>query len=107
DFQNLTDLAKKQIANVKNTKKLKSENAELSQKVTDLEVQVKFLTAELNKYKQPATFSREQLKKSAEKVSELEQLKSKYRKAMEFINFHALATEFEIYKDNRKNNVLE
>ena len=107
DFQNLTDLAKKQVASVKNTKKLKSENAELSQKVTDLEVQVKFLTAELNKYKQPATFSREQLKKSAEKVSELEQLKSKYRKAMEFINSRALATEFEIYKDNRKNNVLE
>ncbi len=107
DFQNLTDLAKKQTASVKNTKKLKSENAELSQKVTDLEVQVKFLAAELDKYKQPVTFSREQLKKSAEKISELEQLKSKYRRAIEFINSHALATEFEIYKDNRKNNVLE
>ena len=100
DFQNLSDLAKKQVASVKNTKKLKSENAELSQKVTDLEVQVKFLTAELDKYKQPTTFSREQLKKSAEKVSELEQLKSKYRKAMEFINSRALATEFEIYKNH-------
>ncbi len=100
DFQNLSDLAKKQVASVKNTKKLKSENAELSQKVTDLEVQVKFLTAELDRYKKPVTFSREQLKKSAEKVSELEHLKSKYRKAMEFINSRALATEFEVYKNN-------
>ncbi|MDE6501254.1 MAG: plasmid recombination protein [Ruminococcus sp.] len=98
DFENLTNLAKKQIASVKQTKKLKSENAELSQKVTDLEVQVKFLTAELDKYKQPAHFSREQLKKSAEKISELEQLKSKYRKALEFINSRALATEFEVFQ---------
>ncbi len=98
NFQNITDLAKKQVVSVKNTKKLKSENAELSQKVTDLEVQVKFLTAELDKYKQPATFSREQLKKSAEKVSELEKLKSKYKKALEFINSHALATEFEVFQ---------
>lgn len=98
DFENLADLAKKQVASVKNTKKLKSENAELSQKVTDLEVQVKFLTAEIDKYRQPATFSRERLKKSAEKVSELEQLKSKYRKAMDFINSCALATEFEVFQ---------
>ena len=80
------------------TKKLKSENAELLQKVTDLEVQVKFLTAELDKYKQPAHFSREQLKKSAKKVSELEQLKAKYHKALEFINSRALATEFEVFQ---------
>lgn len=59
---------------------------------------MKFLTAELDKYKQPVTFSREQLKKSAEKVSELEQLKSKYRKVMEFINSRALATEFEVFQ---------
>ena len=98
DFENLTNLAKKQVASMKQTKKLKSENAELSQKVTDLEVQVKFLTTELNKYKQPASFSREQLKKSAEKVSELEQLKSKYHKALEFINTRALATEFEVFQ---------
>ena len=100
DFQNLSDLAKKQVAGVKQTKKLKSENAELLKKVTDLEVQVKFLTAELDKYKQPAHCSREQLKKSTEKISELEQLKSKYRKALEFINTRALATEFELYKNH-------
>ncbi|MDE6425295.1 MAG: plasmid recombination protein [Ruminococcus sp.] len=98
DFQTLSDLAKKQVASVKNIKKLKSENSELLQKITNLEVQVKFLTAELDKYKQPVTFSREQLKKSAEKISELEQLKSKYRKAMEFINSRALATEFEVFQ---------
>ena len=98
DFQNLTDLAKKQVASAKNTKKLKSENAELSKKVTDLEVQMKLLTAELDKYKQPVTCSRELLKKSVEKVSELEQLKSKYHKALEFINTRALATEFEVFQ---------
>ncbi|MDE6034645.1 MAG: plasmid recombination protein [Ruminococcus sp.] len=98
DFENLTDLVKKQVASAKNTKKLKSDNAELFKKVTDLEVQVKFLTAELDKYKQPAVFSREQLRKSTEKVSELEQLKSKYRKALEFINTRALATEFEVFQ---------
>ena len=98
DFENLTNLAKKQVLSVKQTKKLKSKNAELSQKVADLEVQVKFLTSELDKYKQPAPFSREQLKKSAEKISELEQLKSKYRKAMEFINSRALATEFKVFQ---------
>ena len=98
DFENLKNLAKKQVASVKNIKKLKSENAELFKKVTDLEVQVKFLTAELDKYKQPAVFLREQLRKSTEKVSELEQLKSKYRKALEFINTRALATEFEVFQ---------
>lgn len=85
---------------MKNTKKLKSENAELSQKVTDLEVQVKFLTAEIDKYRQPATFSRDKLKNEAQKIAELEQLRLKYRKAMEFINSHALATEFEVYKNS-------
>ena len=99
DFQKLSDLAKKQVASTKQTKKLKSENTELLQKVTNLEVQVKFLTAELDKYKQPAHFSREQLKKSAEKISELEQLKSKYHKALEFINTRALATEFEVFQN--------
>ncbi|MCM1221236.1 MAG: plasmid recombination protein [Lachnospiraceae bacterium] len=98
DFENLTDLAKKQVASVKNTKKLKSENTELSQKVVDLEVQVKFLTAELDKYRQPATFSREKLKNESQKISELEQLRSKYRKALEFINSRALATEFEVFQ---------
>lgn len=98
DFENLTDLAKKQVISVKNIKKLKSENAELSQKITDLEVQVKFLTAELDNYRQPATFSREKLKNESQKVSELEQLKAKYRKAMEFINSCALATEFEVFQ---------
>ena len=100
DFQNLSDLAKKQVAGVKQTKKLKSENVELLKKVTDLEVQVKFLTAELDKYKQPAHCSREQLKKSTEKISDLEKLKSKYRKALEFINTRALETEFELYKNH-------
>lgn len=108
DFENLSNLAKKQVASVKQNKKLKSENVELSQKITDLEVQVKFLTAELDKYRQPATFSRKQLKKSAEKVSELEQLKSKYRRAIEFINSRALATEFEVFqRATARRNQLE
>ncbi|MCM1508015.1 MAG: hypothetical protein NC177_12920 [Ruminococcus flavefaciens] len=77
------------------------------QKITDLEVQVKFLTAKLDKYRQPATFSRDKLKTESQKISELEQLRSKYKKAMEFINSRALTTEFEVYKDKRKNNVLE
>lgn len=98
DFENLTNLAKKQVTNVKNNKKLKSENAELAQKITELEVQIKSLTAELDEYRQPATFSREQLKKSAKKISELEQLKSKYHKALEFINSFALTTEFEKFQ---------
>ena len=100
DYENIQALAGKQIAGAKSTKKLKSENAELLRKVDSMKAEIEKLSSELEEYRKPATFSREKLKQEAQKISELEQLRSKYRKAMEFIYVNGLQSEYEHYQQN-------
>jgi len=109
DYENIQTLAEKQIAGAKSTQKLKSENKELLQKVDSMRAEIQKLTLELAHYRQPATFSREKLKQEAQKISEFEQLRSKYRKAMEFIQVSGLQSEYERYQQNhlKRKSTLE
>jgi hypothetical protein len=101
DYDELVTLAKKQIASVKNTKKLKSEKETLLQMVADYEKKVTNLETELSQYKKPATISRDVLKKQAKEISEKEQLKIRLRKAVAFINAYGLSDEFSRFKFNK------
>ena len=109
DYENIQVLAEKQIAGTKFTKKLKSENAELLQKVDSMKAKIEKLSSELEEYRRPATLSREKLKQETQKISELEQLRSKYKKAMEFIQVSGLQTEYEHYQQNhlKRKSTLE
>jgi hypothetical protein len=104
DYDELVTLAKKQIASVKNNKKLKSEKETLLQMVADYEKKVKDLESELAQYKKPATISRDVLKKQAKEISEKEQLKIKLRKAMAVIDAYGLHEEYERIKVNSTKN---
>ena len=109
DYENIQALAEKQIAGAKSTKKLKSENTELLRKVDSMEAEIQKLSSELEEYHKPVTFSREKLKQEAQKISELEQLRSKYRKAIEFIQVSGLQSEYERYQQNhlKRKSTLE
>jgi chromosome segregation ATPase len=104
DYDELVTLAKKQIASVKNNKKLKSEKETLLGMVADYEKKVKDLESELAQYKKPATISRDVLKKQAKEISEKEQLKIKLRKAMAVIDAYGLHEEYERIKVNSTKN---
>lgn len=60
--------------------------------------------AELEKYRQPATFSRENLSKESKRISETENLKSKLRKATAFIDAYGLSEEFKRFTYNKLRN---
>jgi hypothetical protein len=108
DFENLTALAEKSVVYVTDTKKLLAEKSALLQKVADLEQCLKSATDELEKYKKPATISRDVLKKQAKEISEKEQLKIKLRKAMAVIDAYGLREEYEHTKVSARNrNELE
>jgi chromosome segregation ATPase len=101
DYDELVTLAKKQVASVKNNKKLKSENKTLLLMVADYEKQVKSLESELSQYKKPATISREQINAQARKISEREQKERQLKKAMSFISAYGLSDEFARFNFNK------
>lgn len=94
DYDKLNDTAKKYVAMEKNTKKLKSENEELKE-IVDRQ------NAELSKYRQSATVSRDKLKQSGQRISETEELKSKLGKAAAFIDACGLRSDFEKFRYNK------
>ena len=101
DYDNLVLLAEKQVASYKSAKKLKSDNAELLQQIETMQAEIQKLSSELEEYRKPATFSREKFRQESQKRSELEQLQSKYRKVMEFIQNSGLQSEYEQYQQSR------
>ena len=101
DYDNLFLLAEKQVASSKSAKKLKSENVELLQQVETMQAEIQKLSSELEEHRKPATLSREKFRQESQKRSELEQLQSKYRKAMEFIQNSGLQSEYEQYQQSR------
>ena len=100
DYNAMHDLAKKEIVSEKQTKKLKAENAELKQKVSEQ-------SAELAKLKKPATISRDALIRDSKRISETEKMKSEYRKVMSFISECGLSENFRKFRPNTRKNELE
>ena len=101
DYETLSDLAKKHVTSTKQTKKLKSENAELRKENAELRKLAERQNAELEKYRQPATFSRENLSKEAKRISREDELSRELRKAKAFISAYGLSEDFARYKFNK------
>lgn len=101
DWENISDLAKKQVASQKQTKKLKKERDEAVQKYNTLKVKYDATASELAGYKkkeeEKCYFSREKLNEQTRHISDREKL----RKAMAFIDACGLSDDFARFKFNK------
>ena len=96
-YRQLLDLSAQALELQAEVARLKEENAEL-RKLAEKQ------NAELEKYRQPATFSRDKLSKESKRISETENLKSKLRKATAFIDAYGLSEEFKRFTYNKLRN---
>ena len=113
DWQNITDLAKKEVASQKQTKKLRKERDEAVWERDELKAKLSAVSSELATYKkaeeQKGLFTREKLKKEAKRISREDELSRELRKAKAFISACGLNTDYQQYKynSNTRKNVLE
>ena len=102
DYDALSNTAKKYVAMVKSTKKLKSEHDTAVQERDALRTQLTAVSSELATYKkaeeQKGFFTREKLKKEATRISHEEELSRELRKAKAFISACGLSDDFARYK---------
>ncbi len=101
DWDNVTALAKKEVASQKQTKKLRKERDEAVQKYNALKTKYEAVSTELATYKKAEEekryFSREKLNEQTQKISDREKL----RKAMAFISACGLSDDFARFKLNK------
>lgn len=113
DYDTLSDTAKKYVAMVKSTKKLKAEHDTAVQERDALQTQFSAVSSELATYKkteeQKEPFTREKLKKESKRISREDELSRELRKAKAFISACGLSSDFQQYKynSNTRNNTLE
>lgn len=113
DYDTLSDTAKKYVAMVKSTKKLKAEHDTAVQECDALKTQLAAASSELAAYKkaeeQKGLFTREKLKKEAARISREDELSRELRKAKAFISACGLSSDFQQfrYNCNTRNNTLE
>lgn len=98
DWDNVTALAKKEVASQKQTKKLRKERDEAVQKYNALKTKYEEVSTELTTYKKAEEekryFSREKLNEQIQKISDREKL----RKALAFISACSLSDDFARFK---------
>lgn len=113
DWQNVTDLAKKEVASQKQTKKLRKERDDAARERDELKAKLSAASSELATYKkaeeQKGLFTREKLKKETKRISREDELSRELRKAKAFISACGLNTDYQQYKYNSttRKNVLE
>lgn len=113
DWQNITDLARKEVASQKQTKKLRKERDEAARERDALKTQLAAASSELAAYKkaeeQKGLFTREKLKKETKRISREDELSRELRKAKAFISACGLSSDFQQYKYNSttRKTVLE
>lgn len=113
NWQNITDLAKKEVATQKQTKKLHKERDEAVRERDELKAKLSAVSSELATYKkaeeQKGLFTCNQLKKEAARISREDELSRELRKAKAFISACGLSSDFQQYKYNSttRKNVLE
>ena len=101
DWQNVTDLARKEVASQKQTKKLRKERDEAVRERDELKAKLSAVSSKLASYKQAeeqkGIFTRE------------DELSRKLKKAEAFISACGLSTDYQQYKYNSttRKNVLE
>ena len=101
DWQNITDLARKEVASQKQTKKLRKERDEAVRERDELKAKLSAVSSKLASYKQAeeqkGIFTRE------------DELSRNLKKAEAFISACGLSTDYQQYKYNSttRKNVLE
>lgn len=108
DWDNVSDLAKKEVASQKQTKKLRKERDEAVQERDKLKTQLAAVSSELSEYKKKEEnkryFSREKQNAEAQRIKREEQLSRDLQKARAFISACGLAEDFARYKFNKTRN---
>ena len=113
DWQNVTDLARKEVASQKQTKKLRKERDEAVRERDELKAKLSAVSSKLASYKQAeeqkGIFTREKLKKETKRINREDELSRKLKKAEAFISACGLSTDYQQYKYNSttRKNVLE
>lgn len=104
DYDTLSDTAKKYVAMVKSTKKLKAEHDTEVQERDALQTQLSAVSTELAAYKkadeQKGLFTREKLKKEAKRISREDELSRELKKAKSFISACGLSSDYQKYRYN-------
>lgn len=105
DWDNVSDLAKKEVVSQKQTKKLRKERDEAVQECDRLKTQLAAVSLELSEYKKKEEnkryFSREKQNAEAQRIKREEQLSRDLQKARAFISACGLAEDFARYKYNK------
>ncbi|HOO07463.1 MAG TPA: plasmid recombination protein [Ruminococcus sp.] len=105
DWDNVSDLAKKEVASQKQTKKLRKERDEAVQERDKLKTQLAAVSSELSEYKKKEEnkryFSREKQNAEAQRIKREEQLSRDLQKARAFISACGLSEDFARYKYNK------
>ena len=105
DWENVSDLAKKEVASQKQTKKLRKERDEAVQERDKLKTQLAAVSSELSEYKKNEEnkryFSREKMNAEGQRIKREEQLSRDLQKARAFITACGLAEDFARYKYNK------
>ena len=105
DWENVSDLAKKEVASQKQTKKLRKERDEAVQERDKLKTQLAAVTSELSAYKKKEEdkrfFSREKMNAEGKRIKREDQLSQDLQKARAFISACGLAEDFARYKYNK------
>ncbi len=113
DYDKLSDTAKKYVAMVKNTKKLKAEHDTVVQERDAAKAELETVSSKLAVYKKKEEdaryFSRDKLKKEAKRISREDELSRELKKAKAFISACGLSSDFQKYRYNSttRNNTLE
>lgn len=105
DWDNVSDLAKKEVVSQKQTKKLRKERDEAVQERDKLKTQLAAVSSELSEYKKKEEnkryFSREKQNAEAQRIKREEQLSRDLQKARAFISACGLSEDFARYKYNK------
>ena len=108
DWDNVSDLAKKEVASQKQTRKLRKERDEAVQERDKLKTQLAAVSSELSEYKKKEEnkryFSREKQKAEAQRIKREDQLSRDLQKARAFISACGFAEDFARYKFNKTRN---
>lgn len=105
DWENVTTLAKKEVATQKQTKKLRKERDEAMQELGELKEKFNAVSSELASYKkkeeEKSYFTRDKLKAEAKRISREDELSRELRKAKAFISACGLLDDYARFKFNK------
>lgn len=113
DWNNVTTLAKKEVASQKQTKKLRKERDEAVHKLDELNEKFNAVSSELAEYKkkeeETCYFTRDKLKAESKRISREDDLSRELKKAKAFISACGLSSDYQQFRYNStaRKNILE